>query len=113
MPEFFLGVPTVDVVSTRVLPTTSQIRSFPSETRISPVLPTRRRFGDSHGVDEEPSSSYTPIGTTSTDHPMVNLREPADVRLARRKRAETEEGVRGKAAVIADDVGVEPQAAMS
>lgn len=113
MPVFLLRVPTVDVVSACVLPASSQIRSFPSETRVRPVLPMRLGFGDSHCIDKKPSSSHTPVGTTSADHPVIDLRGPTYVRLAGRKRAETEEGVRGKAAVVTDDVGVEPQVATS
>lgn len=70
----------------------------------------RQGLVDAHGIDE---SIGADCGRRArAEDPIADLSRSTDDRLADRQGAGTEEWVRGKAGIVADDIGKEAQAAV-
>jgi hypothetical protein len=92
----------VDVVPESNSIAAMQIRTFPSESKVVPILIEREGLCDPHGIHEEPGSS---IFRCACPHdPVANAGDASNLRLARCKGAETVEGVRCEPDVVIDDI---------
>ena len=98
-------VPVVDVVSVRLLPAATQVRSFPSVLRARPVFLECHDVRYPHYVHDTAHRAILPA--PGADDPIPDVGAAADFRLARRKCTYSKKWIRREPVVSRDDIGIQ------
>lgn len=98
------------VIATGHAVTAVQVRLLLFEPEIAPILGNRNNFSHAHGMNKMAATPDAATIAARPDHPVIDRSMPANVWLASGKSTVAPKGVGGKAAVVADDVGVQRHA---
>src|SRR5208283_1906398 len=95
----------INVVAKSLFLAPPQVRPFSLKQRVVPILGKRHGIRDAHCVHYVLFASM-PL-RSSPHHPVANLRDASDSRLAGRQSADAKEGIRREAEVAGHDIRVQ------